>query len=40
MNFDVKGGRPAAEHVFKTAQLYQLAESLEVSSRCSNTPTR
>ena len=28
MSFDVKGGRPAAEHVFKTAQLYQLAESL------------
>lgn len=28
MSFDVKGGRPAAEHVFETAKLYSLAESL------------
>jgi len=28
MSFDVAGGRPAAEHVFKTATLYSLAESL------------
>lgn len=28
MSFDVKGGRPAAEHVFKTAKLFSLAESL------------
>jgi cystathionine gamma-synthase len=28
MSFDVKGGRPAAEHVFETAKLFSLAESL------------
>ncbi len=28
MSFDVAGGRPAAEHVFRTAKLYSLAESL------------
>ena len=28
MSFDVKGGRPAAEHVFAQAKLYSLAESL------------
>jgi len=28
MSFDVKGGRPAAEHVFSQAKLYSLAESL------------
>lgn len=28
MSFDVKGGRPAAEHVFRAAKLYSLAESL------------
>lgn len=28
MSFDVAGGRPAAEHAFKTATLYSLAESL------------
>jgi len=28
MSFDVKGGRPAAEHVFANAKLYSLAESL------------
>lgn len=28
VSFDVKGGKPAAEHVFKTAKLYKLAESL------------
>lgn len=28
VTFDVKGGRPAAEHVFKTAKMFALAESL------------
>lgn len=28
MSFDVKGGRPAAEHVFETSKLFSLAESL------------
>lgn len=28
MSFEVKGGRPAAEHIFKTVQLFMLAESL------------
>lgn len=28
VSFDVKGGRPAAEHVFKHATLFKLAESL------------
>jgi cystathionine beta-lyase/cystathionine gamma-synthase len=28
MSFEVVGGRPAAEYIFKTVQLYSLAESL------------
>jgi cystathionine beta-lyase/cystathionine gamma-synthase len=28
MSFEIVGGRPAAEHVFKTVKLYALAESL------------
>lgn len=28
VTFDVKGGKPQAEHVFKTAKLFKLAESL------------
>lgn len=35
MSFDVNGGRTAAEHVFKTAKLFSLAESLGgVESLC------
>jgi len=35
MSFDVKGGRPAAEHVFKTSKLYSLFEYPESMSHAS-----